>query len=40
MMWPWQTVSPARMVYEGAFDALALMAVDVPRVVALFGVHG
>jgi len=27
-------------VCEGAFDALALLAVGVSRVVAIFGVHG
>jgi len=27
-------------VCEGAFDALALMAAGVPRVVAIFGVQG
>ena len=27
-------------VCEGAFDALALLAAGVPRVVAIFGVHG
>jgi hypothetical protein len=27
-------------VYEGAFDALALLAAGIPRVVAIFGVQG
>jgi hypothetical protein len=35
-----QTGAGLLWVCEGAFDALALLAAGVPRVVAIFGVHG